>query len=485
MNGPSNLPNDLHDLCEAAIEGTLMEEQARRLEHLVLSDPAARQYYVEAMHQHASLRWALAEPSLLDANVTSNKSFDDEEKRTAHSLRTRRWQRWGLAAAASLAVGLGIISQLFKGPSSAPIVTLSASRSCQWGSGTLPTEVGSRLSAGRLRLNEGVARLTFDSGAHIVLEGPADLEILSASRCVLHAGRLVAKVPPKAIGFLVETSSALIKDLGTEFGVHVREPGSADVQVFDGRVDVRHRATGRVEAMRNGANLRFAPEGIVEFDPLAERNGAPHNPQTASHRATRVIQISTATGQGKETYIRPPIPMRDGPDALLLVKNTVQPNYNRKAYLGFDLTSLSGAKIVEAKLCLAFAPTGLGFASEVPDATFAVYGITDESLDGWNEATIQWDNAPANLPGGAELVSGEATLLGRFEIAQGALSGSREISGNALVAFLQSDTNRQVSLVLVRETRGSGRSDLVHGFAGRRHHDLPPPTLKLLVAPEE
>ena len=224
-------------------------------------------------------------------------------------------------------------------------------------------------------------------------------------------------------------------------------------------------------------------EGISEFDPLAERSGIAATPNRNGGDTQSLVQISTATGRGKDAYIRPPIPMRDGPDALLLVKNTVQPNYNRKAYLGFDLASLEGLEVVEAKLCLVFAPTGLGFASEVPDATFSVYGIKDDALDDWDERSIRWENAPANQPGGAELVAEKVVRLGSFEVAQGVLGGMREIDGGSLVEFLNKDGNRFASLVVVRETRGSGRSDLVHGFAGKRHRDLAPPTLKLLVVP--
>jgi len=476
---------ELHDWCEAAIEGRLSEEQARRLEQLVLNDASARRYYLEALHQNACLRWSVAEPSLLapeSAFLEGASAIADSPLNPSRARRVHLDWRWGVAAALLL-IALGIAGRFRSAPGTATVATLSGSNACQWGSGSLPTEDGARLSAGRLRLNEGVARITFDDGAKVTLEAPADLEVVSASRCVLHAGRLVAKVPATAVGFLVDTPSALIKDLGTEFGVNVREEHSADVQVFVGRVDVKHRASGRVEAMRPGLNLRFAPEGIVEFDPLAERNGSVSNGTRSQGEATRMIQISTAIGQGKDAYIRPPIPMRDGPDAMLLVKNTVQPNYNRKAYLGFDLSSLSGLEVVEAKLCLAFAPTGLGFASEVPDATFSVYGIRNEALDDWDERSIRWENAPANRLGGAELAPDQVVLLGRFEIAQGVLKGTREISGAALVDFLNHDTNGLASLVLVRETQGSGRSDLVHGFAGKRHRDLPPPTLKLLAAP--
>ena len=112
-----------------------------------------------------------------------------------------------------------------------------------------------------------------------------------------------------------------------------------------------------------------------------------------------------------------------------------------------------------------------------------MYGLVDESLDGWDEATTRWDDAPANAPGGAGLDPDKVVPLGRFGVEQGVLSGIREVSGPALVDFLNRDTNGLATFILVRETRGSGRLDLVHGFAGKHHPDLPPPTLKLTAVP--
>src|SRR5262249_15302476 len=147
------------------------------------------------------------------------------------------------------------------------------------------------------------------------------------------------------------------------------------------------------------------------------------------------------------------------------------------------LSSVKGMRIVDAQLSVTFTPTGMGFASEVPDATFTVYGLTDETLDDWNERTMRWKDAPANRPGGNEVDPATTIKLGTFEIPQGALEGTRGISGKALVDFLNADTNGIATFILVRDTPGSGRSDLVHGFAAKRHPSLPPPTLKLTLKP--
>jgi ferric-dicitrate binding protein FerR (iron transport regulator) len=479
--------DELQSLCESAIEGLLTPEEAARLERLVVDDREARRYYVEYLNQHACLRWSVAEPAFLLSPLSVGGAVA-EVSAAAWGPR-RRWAlslAGGLAAAAVLMIGVWLGTRSRGGQVPRTAARLFGTVACKWGSGSLPTETGARLPAGRMRLVEGLAHISFIDGAEVTLEAPADLELVSPSRCILHAGRLVAKVPAESIGFTVDTPTAVIRDLGTEFGVNVREGISADVHVFHGLVDVRHRGSGRVEHMQTGGSFRFAVGDVSAFDALAEPLTAERPNKWVESGATRLIQISTATGRGKDTYVQPPAPPKDVPKAVLLVKFTTPDGnapYNRKAYIGLDLAPISGLEIVEAQFSLAIAPTGMGFASEVPDATFAVYGLTDESLDDWIDRTILWENAPANRPGGSALDPAKVVLLGRFEIAQGVLSGTREISGPALVDFLKRDTNGLATLILVRETMGSGREDLVHGFAGKYHPHLLPPTLKLRAVP--
>jgi hypothetical protein len=364
------------------------------------------------------------------------------------------------------------------------VATLADGKACKWESGTLPTEVGARLGRGRLRLAEGLAHVVFDSGAEVALEGPADLEIVSAQRCVLHGGRLIAKVPPPAIGFVVDTPSAVLKDLGTEFGIYVHEAGTADVQVFKGLVDGQHRASGEERRMRAGENLRFGRDAVAAFDPMREKPAAVEGPEPAE--GVRLLHLTTALGRGKDAYVQPIVPSKNSSDILLLIKNPADgkpewANWARKVYLGFDLAPLVGMTVVEAQLTLTFAPTHMGYASEVPDATFTVYGLTDATQEGWDEKTLRWANAPANAPGGATLDPHKVVRLGSFEMAQGVQRGTRGIAGPALVDFLNHRDSELATLIVVRETKGSGREDLVHGFASRRHPQLSPPTLKLTV----
>lgn len=472
MSGPADWREELKILCEAAVEDRLTADQLHRLEQLVLENPEARQYYVEHLHLHACLHWAPA---------NAERGPRDGKPKVIHrsSLLTRRSALIGGLLAASVM----FVVWLAWPKDRTTLATLVPGKGCKWDGGSLPTEEGAKLGVGRLRLAEGVARVVFHSGAEVTLEAPAELELVSSKRCILHDGRLVAKVPEPAIGFTVDTPTAVLEDRGTEFGVHVRD-GQADVQVFNGMVEVRHHGSGKAERLMTGKNRRFGPDTVADFDPQAE---GPIGPTLRPVDAgARVYQISSAMGRGRDAYVQPLFPSpTNSSDVLLLVKNSLakSPDYLRKAYIGLDLAPLAGTKILEAQLAFTMVPTGMGFASEVPDATFVVYGLTDESLDDWDEKAIRWQNAPANRPGGAEVDPARTVRLGTFQAAQGVQKGTRTISGQALVDFLNRDTNSLATFILVRETPGSGRCDLVHGFAGKNHPTLPPPTLKVTARP--
>ena len=54
-----------------------------------------------------------------------------------------------------------------------------------------------------------------------------------------------------------------------------------------------------------------------------------------------------------------------------------------------DLSSIAGMNVVEARLNLTFAPTGMGYASEVPDATTGNCSATFQPL-----STSRWASPP-------------------------------------------------------------------------------------------
>jgi len=122
--------------------------------------------------------------------------------------------------------------------------------------------VGDALSVGVVGLESGVAQIEFFCGATVILEGPARLVLESSTVARLQSGRLRAQVPPAARGFQIHADDLRVVDLGTEFGVAVNE-GEADVQVFDGEVEL-YQPNGEQRLVTAGNAITQAASGVVE-----------------------------------------------------------------------------------------------------------------------------------------------------------------------------------------------------------------------------
>lgn len=148
---------------------------------------------------------------------------------------------------------------------SASVARVTGVVNCQWPDGEAELKFGDQLTPGQhLRLSRGLIQLTFDTGAKVVVEGPADFSTTAPTEAVLSHGKIAAAVPRFARGYTILTPTAEVVDLGTEFGVDVDQSGASQVHVFDGDVVARPRGehgTGQIVHARQD-------EG-VEFDPAA------------------------------------------------------------------------------------------------------------------------------------------------------------------------------------------------------------------------
>ncbi|MCA9021389.1 MAG: FecR domain-containing protein, partial [Planctomycetaceae bacterium] len=86
------------------------------------------------------------------------------------------------------------------------------------------------------QLRQGIVRLMMNSGVEVILESPAAFELLHQNSLRLYSGSLAAEVNASAVGFVVETPSQRVVDLGTRFGVRVEQDGSSETHVFQGKV---------------------------------------------------------------------------------------------------------------------------------------------------------------------------------------------------------------------------------------------------------
>lgn len=460
---------EIIDLANAHIEGRLDDQQSRRLESILEQDPEARSVYVDFLHDHATLHW----------NEVGESSGQIIKMPKAPRGRLLQFPATWLGIAAAIAISLS--AYLLLNPNheeSTSFAFMEKTHAARWASGDLPTSDGARLSHGRLRLVEGLATLRFDSGAKVILEAPAEIELVDAMNCILIHGTTVADIPDTAIGFRIETPSANVVDYGTRFAVNVDPAtGATNTQVFEGLVEVEHPGSGELVKLKTGERNFTAGDRVGEASAAPDEGVWAHPFRPAKYGPGWTIIPSQ-----RDTYVHAHKITGHVSDVLLLVKNSDDvKGPSRKTYLGFDLSSIDPEKIIEAKLFLHFAPTGWGLASNVPDAEFTVYGVSDSALDDWNETSMTWKNAPANvIEDGAALLPDKVAKLGTFVIEQGVQRGRFGIRGDNLKEFLQTNKNDGfATLIVVRDTLETDGGGLVHGIASHRHPILPAPTLAI------
>ena len=128
---------------------------------------------------------------------------------------------------------------------------------------------GTRLDSQTIVFQSGVLRLVFDDGVEVTLEGPAEYQLLEPGSTRLVSGVLAATVPPGAEGFTVATPTAEVVDLGTSFGVDLREAGFSSVSVFDGEVEVAALDSTEKRLLTEGQSVKISADQSIsdtQFD---------------------------------------------------------------------------------------------------------------------------------------------------------------------------------------------------------------------------
>ncbi len=458
------------DQIDRALDDRLSEAERAEFQADVVRDPALRAAYTERVWLHAQLR---AERDRLPQILA-----EKDETVAPVQPATRGWPMWSsvsLAAAACVLFAATWLRTPAPPPAPVPVVTatLVQASNTRWAGSTLPTVENAQLGPGMLALVEGIATLAFASGATVTLEAPTKFEILSAMSGRLLEGSVTAEVPVAARGFSIETADLRVVDLGTRFGLTAGSAGNSHVFVFEGEVSVSETAGGRVRQLRAGERYHIASgPTTAAAEPRRFESDLPIAGWTA---------ITTASGRGRDAYVRRGYATAAGREPFIMVKHTDlahSERNERRGFLTFDLAGIDARAVKEVHLVLDPEPSGLGFSAMVPDATFAIYGVTDEALDDWGEDALAWDEAMKplsdNWPPNARV-----RRLAGFALPRGGSGNPLTIGSATLTEFLREDTNGLATFVVVRETGESNPAGLVHAFASKEHPSARPPTLRV------
>ena len=134
---------------------------------------------------------------------------------------------------------------------------------------------GQGLGAERLAITSGAIKLTLRNGVTVMMDGPADLELVDDMAALLNDGNVVVRVPKGMSGYRLSTPTTEVLDHGTEFAVRAGRNLVTDVQVYEGAVIASRTASAGGRAfphrVEQGQAVRFAATSEVEPDEIPYR----------------------------------------------------------------------------------------------------------------------------------------------------------------------------------------------------------------------
>ncbi|QDT10924.1 FecR protein [Planctomycetes bacterium K23_9] len=453
----------LDELIEAWRDGELSESKTEELNQILRESEAVRARFSAESQLHGLLHCAVSEETIQRVADIPATTLKD----ATGSLRGDSRFGWLMlvsAVAAGLLVTLGI--QWWNSPSvPATIATLASSENAAWES-DLPTTQGSELSAGLLSLRAGVATIRFHSGAEVVVEAPAQVELISAMRARLLSGAAVIEVPDSAIGFVVETPDGYAIDYGTRFAVRVDgTQKQSNFEIIEGVISVHHPGTGDEVRLTGHGKAVTVSERSIDVVDFEQQENTPDLSQD-------VIRIGSKGRTGsamrrdhkRHKFIQP---------EFLSVKRTAGGKWDHHSFFAFDVSAIDLDQMRSVRLRLNLVPSTRGLASRLPKINrFGIYGLTDRKKEDWLFGQ-SWDDSPGPDDG---------VRLGHFEVPRSARRGTFGIQNDALLDFLRANHDRPATLILVRETtqiEGVGPG-LTHLFASDLHPEAVGPMLEFV-----
>lgn len=249
---------ELTQLANALADGVMTEAQRVRLNEMLRGSEEARQFYT---------RFAGLGASLCDyaAELQTEEVAPAKPKIIHHPMAW--WVGIGAAAAAVTIALLWPAKPVTQQAES--VAWITGATEAQWSADAL--QPGDSLSQGqRLELASGMAEVTFDSGARVVIEGPASLDIESAWSAGLRSGAATASVPNEAAGFRVASVAVAVTSLGGDTRIEA-EPGGAEVATLSGSAEAAAPGQGERTVLKKQQARRFAGGKVMPVANLDQK----------------------------------------------------------------------------------------------------------------------------------------------------------------------------------------------------------------------
>ena len=236
------ISDDLDILFDRLLDGVAEPEERDRCESLLKSEPGVRERYVQA----CQLRQSLADRFTTDEI--------DDRTQPAPASKTGQYARVAIGALATLAAMVTLALVLLpdeqrprpvtvdRQEESFGVARIARKINCVLSDETWAVESSAKIRPGQtVGLERGFMSLVYDNGVTVALEGPVEFTVVDSLHGVLELGGIGVRVPDGFSGFIVDTPTARVTDLGTEFSVRVGDRGNTDLRVIEGEVTVSGR----------------------------------------------------------------------------------------------------------------------------------------------------------------------------------------------------------------------------------------------------
>ncbi|MBN1395488.1 MAG: FecR domain-containing protein [Pirellulales bacterium] len=316
MKHASDFSRPIDDLLSKVLDGSLDDNEQEALADLLRRDPQARRLYHDHIALHALFHWKegdvltevgedfgldldVAAPDGAPVPLSALTSFNAPWHGVVGYFANHSFALSYLIAAMLLGVAMLISSMIYVsrpaemadagGASEArpqKIVFVGRVKNmvgCTWSDPATTAYAGSSVPLGRkYAMASGLMEIAYADGATVILQGPCEYEVESPAGGFLARGKLTAKIrtqnsKPEAQSsepsplFAVRTPTAVVVDLGTEFGVQVDENGDTASHVFRGSVRVNvEGASGQGIVLTESESLRIVTQKDRTFAMLRQ-----------------------------------------------------------------------------------------------------------------------------------------------------------------------------------------------------------------------
>lgn len=253
------------------LDGSLNETESAELQTVLESSADRRSEFVDLCGLDADLR--------LMSEVVIETPADADSPRASTGMRSVGWLGLvaALAAVLLLVIGYGIgrdrKSDAEQRIAKSEVVSADSDEGVESGcavlsrvvdakfAGSTQFQEGDSLQPGKLKLLSGAVQIDFFSGATMLIDEAADVNLVSSWEAECAKGKVTMHVPPPAIGFRLSLPGMKVVDLGTEFAVQV-DGAESSLHVFDGEVEA-HVPGSEMQIIREGNSLKKAVDRPV------------------------------------------------------------------------------------------------------------------------------------------------------------------------------------------------------------------------------